>query len=245
MFGLRILRKALPLLIITILALAAGPTLAVENHTSAVPAAPAAAQPVSMTCPFSNDGGDLLSRGFYITFPGNTLDTVTLQYIIGTLLPEAETFSVTLTARLNTYDGTLVGQVTESFEGTPGDAQQVTFDFGSASVPHNSTITFTQTLNEGTSELIFFDVGTGPLGEPAPSLCNGFTETTSTTPPLDSFRRDTVGAIVTGSFTPPGGGSDAVSDNPGQAGGHANSHACEDNPGKAKDHRPGNIPPCR
>jgi hypothetical protein len=36
-----------------------------------------------------------------------------------------------------------------------------------------------------------------------------------------------------------------VPDNPANAGGHSNSHACADNPGQANNHRPDNAPPCR
>jgi hypothetical protein len=32
---------------------------------------------------------------------------------------------------------------------------------------------------------------------------------------------------------------------PGEAGTHANPHACADNPGRANQHRPRNVPPCR
>jgi hypothetical protein len=40
----------------------------------------------------------------------------------------------------------------------------------------------------------------------------------------------------------PGSG---VPDNPSNAGGHSNPHACADNPGRANEHRPDNVPPCR
>jgi hypothetical protein len=211
---------------------------AVAAETGPIPVANtitrAATSPVTMSCPFSNTGGDWTYRGFYITFPGDTLNTVTLQYIPLT----TEMVSVTLTARLSTYDGTLVGSVTQSFEATAGVNQQVTFDFGGALVPAGSIITFAQT----TASSIYYDVGNGGLGV-ADGTCPGFIETEGTTPPLDTFRRESVGAMVTGSLTTEDEGG--VPDNPSQAGNHANSHACEDNPGRANEHRPPNVPPCR
>ncbi len=154
-----------------------------------------AATPVTMTCPFTNSGsGDNLGRGFYIVFTGDTLDTVTLQYAVNT----TDNYSVTLTARLSAFDGALVGQDTQAFAGTASTLQQVTFNFGGASVPAGSTITFAQVQNTGTAAGFHIDTGVEP--------CAGFTQTNGTTPPLDSFRRDSIGAIVTGSLGATGTG---------------------------------------
>jgi hypothetical protein len=151
-----------------------------------------------MSCPFNNSGGDQLDRGFYVQFAGDTLDTVTLQYFFGA----TGDYSVTLTARQGTYAGALLGQATVSFNATTTNPYQATFSFGGVSVAPGGIITFTQTVNTSAS-LMFYDTGPGVLGIPG-SGCAGFTETEGTTPPLDTARRDSVGATITGSL---GGGS--------------------------------------
>lgn len=149
-----------------------------------------------MNCPFNGEGGDQITRGFYITgFPGNRLDTVTLHYF-----PEGATSTtMILTARLDTYNGALVGTATVNADFSV--EQTVTYDFGGAVVPVNSLITFTQAPDGGTPPdgYLFYDTGSGP--------CAGFTETGGTTPPLDSFRRDSIGALITGRLVT--GGADA------------------------------------
>jgi len=150
-------------------------------------AQPAVATPVSMSCPFNNEGGDFIDRGFYITgFPGDRLDTVTLQYFPGDL----GVGTIQLTAHLSTYDGAVIGSATVSSDFSSGTQMQ-TYDFGSAYVPVNSTIAFVQTVTSGQG-LLYYDTGNGP--------CPGFTETEATTPPLDTFRRDSIGAIITGQY---------------------------------------------
>jgi hypothetical protein len=49
-------------------------------------------------------------------------------------------------------------------------------------------VTFALTLNAGAVP-VFYNVGVGP--------CAGVTQTNGTTPPLDSFRRDSVGLVIT------------------------------------------------
>jgi hypothetical protein len=122
-------------------------------------------------------GGDLLSRGFYITgYSATNLDTVTLYYDSST----AGTYMVSLTANLNAYNGTIIGSTQSATFNLAGGLglgaeEAIVFDFAAAAVPLGSTITFTQNLISGPGTL-FFDAGT-----PGPS---GVTETNGTTPPL-------------------------------------------------------------
>ena len=142
---------------------------------------------VIFSCPFSNSGGDLWDRGFYLqSYPGVNLGTVTLGYQSFT----TGNYSDSLTARLGAYDGPIIGSPTVNFSltGSVTNETLVTYDFGGAPVPFGSIVTFTQTLLTGPST-IFFDVGVGP--------CPGIVETEGTFPPLDTFRRDSVGIIVT------------------------------------------------
>jgi IPT/TIG domain len=58
-----------------------------------------------------------------------------------------------------------------------------------------STIAFVQSFT-GPGAL-FFDTGNGPLGDPTYSGCPSVFETEGTTPPLDTFRRASVGLSIT------------------------------------------------
>ena len=157
---------------------------------SGIPAAQAA---TLYSCPNSGAGGDQVTRGFYVTnYPGSTLDTVTLAYSEGS---GDGAYTVSLTARLNTYGGTIVGSTQTQVLNLTGPEAIATFNFGGAAVPAGSTVTFSQVLVSGpvVSPVLFYDVGTGP--------CANITQTNGTTPPLDSFRRDSVGVTITGSTT--------------------------------------------
>ena len=140
------------------------------------------------SCPFVG-GGDQLTRGFYVTgFPAATLDSITLQYIGG----PAGTYNVTVTARTNAYNGPVVGSATQNVNiASGGGTAVVTFNLGGTAVPAGSTVTFTQTLNSGPGTL-FYDTGVGP--------CANITETEGVTPPLDLFRRDSIGLTIAGTL---------------------------------------------
>jgi IPT/TIG domain len=151
-----------------------------------------ATQGVVVSCPFSGYGGDFLDRGFYVSnYPGTTVDTVSLRYTTFT----SGTWTITLTARLDTYDGALVGTSTVVADMLAATPRLVTFDLGAAPVPAGSTITFAQSTSGPGS--IFYDVGQGTIGDPSFSGCPGVVETDGTTPPLDFFRRASVGLIIT------------------------------------------------
>lgn len=147
--------------------------------------------PTVVSCPFQGWGGDWSTRGFYVSgYQGTNIDTVTLRYVTHT----PGTYSISLSARIGSYDGPLIGtsDVTVSLplSGVPAD---VTFQFGGLPVSQGSTVTFAQSA----SGPVFFDVGNGPLGDPSFSDCPGVVETEGTLPPLDTFRRASVGLIIT------------------------------------------------
>jgi hypothetical protein len=147
---------------------------------------------VIFSAPFSGSVGDFLDRGFYLTsFPGTNLGTVTVGY----MSPTAGAYTASMTARLGAYDGPLIGSTQTVAFGLPGIAGDtfVTYDFGGALVPTGSIVTFTQQVVSG-PDFLFYDVGLGDLGVPG---ATGVVETEGTTPPLDVFRRDSVGVVVT------------------------------------------------
>ena len=139
-------------------------------------------------------------RGFYVSgLGGGTLGTVTLRYYpVGPY----GAYTVTLTARADTYDGALIGtpQSQTFFPPIPQlGAVTVTFDFGHAAVPPGATVTFTQTLDAGPlGGSLNLDAGPCTAGDAACNLCPGFFETADTTPPLSTFRRRSVAATITG-----------------------------------------------
>ena len=138
---------------------------------------------VIFSCPFQGGSGDHVDRGFYLqSYPGSNLGTVQLGY----WSPIGGSYSAFLTARLGAYDGPIIGSTqTKNFNLTASVQTLVTYDFGGASVPFGSTVTFSQS---GPDDL-YYDVGVGP--------CPGIIQTDGTSAPLDVFRRDTVGVVIT------------------------------------------------
>ena len=149
------------------------------------------ASATTLSCPVSTTGSsDRLDRGFYVTdYQGVTIHTVTLYHSTDT--PGAKTLS--LIARLGTFDGPLVGVATTT-RVIDETTTATVFDFGGAPVPAGSTITFEQNLNVGTGD-VFFDNGFGP--------CDDVTETFGIAPPLDTFRRSSVAVTITGRVASP------------------------------------------
>lgn len=150
-----------------------------------------------VSCPANTStGGDGLSRSFYLpSYSAGTLDTVTVNYHASV----NGTYTVALEARLNAFDGTVVGTANSTAtvtNGTPGGTP-VTFNFSNVSIPAGSTIAFKQTLSAGPGGL---SVNTGD----AP--CTGtVTQTNGSTPPLDTARRATLAITVTGNVAPVSG----------------------------------------
>ena len=142
-----------------------------------------------VSCPFlpSGGGGDRPDRGFYVSgYPGLNIDQVTLEYNASA----AGTYTFTLTARSGSYDGPIIGTATTSIPLAANSAAEmpVSYAFGGVPVASGSTVTFAQTFTG--PGLVHFNTGVGP--------CPGVTETNGTTPPLDTFRRDSVGVTITG-----------------------------------------------
>ena len=118
---------------------------------------PAVASAQVVSCPL-NGGGDQVTRGFYVpNFTGAGLGTVTLTYYPNS----TGSHTVQLTARAGTYDGAIIGSVTQTFNLTT--SATIVYDFGGAPVTPGSTVTFTQTLlaDPGVG-VLFYDTGTGP-----------------------------------------------------------------------------------
>jgi len=145
-------------------------------------------------CGFAGTGGDEVSRGFYLSaYPGNNLSQVEMGYTASN--GHAGLWSVSLTAHRGGYDGPIIGTTQIATPDVPqissGGEALVIFDFGGAPVTPGDVIAFTQTAQElgATGGALDFDTGKGP--------CSNVTETVGTNPPLDSFRRATVGVLVT------------------------------------------------
>lgn len=139
----------------------------------------------TVDCPFNGGGGDNVDRGFYVDdYPGRSLDTVTLRHRSST----AGSRTIQLTARLDSYNGTIIGtaSVTHTID---SNGSKSVFDFGNVSVTPGSRITFAQTVTAGNTA-VTFDVGAEP--------CANVTETDGTLAPLDTFRRSSIGVVITG-----------------------------------------------
>jgi hypothetical protein len=150
-----------------------------------------------VSCP-TGGGGDQITRGFYVSdYPGSNLGRVTLTYF--PLAPPP--ISITLTARAGTYDGPIVGTATVSVS----PPETATFDFGGAPVAPGSTITFAHSIGGGDPDgYAYFDYGEASLGNSSdPNACPGVTETDGTAPPLDNFRRASMGLTITALPAPP------------------------------------------
>jgi hypothetical protein len=143
-------------------------------------------------------GGDLTSRAKWgerrARLDRGNLDTVTLGYVASG--GASGSYTITLSARLGAYNGNLIGTSTATVDLIGASTgKNVVFSFGGAPVPAGSTIAFVQSFTG--PGLLFFDVGNGPIGDPTYSGCPGVVETEGTTPPLDQFRRASVGVIIT------------------------------------------------
>jgi hypothetical protein len=171
----------------------------------------ATAQEPVLECPYDFSGGDRLYRGFYIPeYPADALDRVELLFAT----TYADTYTISLTVRENTYDGPVLGIDTVELElnaaasaPPPGDDADVflggipstvgVFEFDAVSVTPGSTVTFALELVGGDG-FVYYDVG--PCGTDVPDcgdLCSGeIVQTNGTEPPLDTYRRESVGIRV-------------------------------------------------
>ncbi|NOZ95744.1 MAG: hypothetical protein GXP47_13550 [Acidobacteria bacterium] len=151
-----------------------------------------------LECAHTSDAGDNLTRGFYIpSFPAVRLDTVNLWIYSF----DSDTFTVSLTARANTFDGTVLGTATATVS-MDDEQAMFTFDFGGVPVQPGSTVTFAMQQEAGNGRL-FFNTGTCGLGDPDCTACGGVVvETEDTSAPLSTFRRNSVGIQVYGAQEP-------------------------------------------
>jgi len=137
--------------------------------------------------PFGDVSGDYLDRGFYVeNYGADNLAQVTLEYESLT----TGTYDTSLTVRIDSYNGTIVGEA--KFLSTYFEAhvpKQVVYDFGGINVPYGSLLTFTQNLINGPDSALFYDIGVEAHSQ--------ITQTNGTASPLDSWRRDRVGVVIT------------------------------------------------
>ena len=142
---------------------------------------------VVFSIPFQGSGGDQLIRGFYLSdYGGANLSAVTLGYSASA----AGNYETSLTARLDSYDGPIIGSSQTILTSLDSSPTPVTYDFRGSPVPTGSLVTFTQGLISGPG-VVFYDTG---MPVPSPS---GITQTDGTTPPLDTVRRNRVGVVIT------------------------------------------------
>ncbi len=137
---------------------------------------------------------DYIDRGFYIpAFPGSALDEVDLFFSATT----AGDYTILLTARADTYDGTVIGtsQITVTLTSDMHTLVEGNFAFPSPFVTENSTVTFAMSLVSG-PELPYFAVNT--IVDPCVIV-----ETNGTSPPLDTFRRQGIQARIHGQESTP------------------------------------------
>jgi len=138
--------------------------------------------------------GDFLSRGFYIKeFPGTSLSRVDLWFSSNT----AGDYTVELTARENTYDGTIIetSQANISLTDDNSSHQLATFNFSSNPVQINSIVTFTISKISGPGTCYYSIQGEyGGIAEGDILVI----QTNGTAPPLDSHRRYGIAVRVYG-----------------------------------------------
>lgn len=134
-----------------------------------------------ISCPPSFAGGDNLSRALYVSsYPGTTLSSATSYFDV----TGSGDRTVALTARLATFDGTVLGSDTVTFSAVDGDtAHAVTFNLGGATVTTGSTVTFEYTPIADTGGALFQVTSSSNVACPV-------VETGGVTPPLDTLRRN-------------------------------------------------------
>lgn len=137
-------------------------------------------------------GGDFVDRGFYIvSYPGRTLETVRLVHSAS--IPG--NFTLKLTARQDTYDGTILGAATTSFTLTGASPQDVpvVYDFGSVGITPGTRVCFTMSVSAAPAgSNLYYSVPDFTSG------CPEIVQTEGTTGPLDTTRRNGVNIVVTG-----------------------------------------------
>lgn len=142
------------------------------------------------SCAFSGSNGDRTTRGFYVeNYPSSTLGGVILG--LGAS-GNSGMHAITLQARLNAYDGALIGSVSRDLDLNATNTQY-DFDFANAAVTPGATVAFIIEVTSDPNSIgyAFYDVGTGVN-------CPDVTQTDGTNPPLDTVRRNTIGLSLFG-----------------------------------------------
>ncbi|MEO7252663.1 MAG: hypothetical protein ABIZ64_00315, partial [Casimicrobium sp.] len=138
----------------------------------------------------STVNGDNINRGFILTnYPGQSLRSIKLRHNSAV----AGNYQITLTARLGTFAGAIIGEpYTAAVALGVSAGTDVTYELGDMPVGPGSTITFAMTATGPGA--VYFDVV-------VPAACANATETENTVPPLSTFRRDRLGYEVRGRAT--------------------------------------------
>jgi hypothetical protein len=143
--------------------------------------------------PDAASSGDFIDRGFYLqSYPGTSLSSVTLWMKAAT----AGTYTIAMTARQNTYNGTVIGTSTATFA-LPGNLSSntpVTFSFPSPAVPLGTLVTFAMSQVSPPGLTVYYNVCVTATC----SANNPIIQTNGTTPPLDTFRRNGIAFRITG-----------------------------------------------
>jgi hypothetical protein len=146
-----------------------------------------ASSPPVIGCPWYSPttADNFAVRGFYVaSYPGTSLNTVELF-----LFPSAPgSFTLSLTARLASFGGTLVGTATVPMTFSNTAPVPVTFSFGNVNVPAGSTVTFQGSV-AGPSA-VFMEV--------VSSTACLVLETDGTDSPLSTYRRQSVAVTIHG-----------------------------------------------
>lgn len=151
-----------------------------------------------VSCGTADNGGDLISRGFYHpSYPGTTIDTVELRISSRA----AGSFRMRLDARLGAYNGALIASdtATQSLSGINGDAETYLFDMGGAAISTGSIVTFALAQETGPDTQVFYEVDSTVHVFGGPGSNCDIIETEGTAPPLDTMRRDGVYIRINGS----------------------------------------------
>lgn len=149
--------------------------------------ATSASAAVLVDCYEGSGGGDNITRGFYVTdFPGSSVEEVNLFYTS----TQAGERTIRLTMRAGTYDGPVIGTAEVVLDLPASTATEAAFMYAGTDIEPGSTVTFIQELVDGEQEL-YYSVS------PTDNDCPVF-QTSGTTPPLDTPRRDGIRVRIVG-----------------------------------------------
>ncbi len=155
-------------------------------------AAARADSPPVVDCPwYSPTGGDNFAlRAFYVpNYPGATLDQVTLTLSF----PAVGSWTLSLKANLNGFDGSVIGTATRSVSEPDNSFYAVTFDFGGIPILPGSRVTFQGSVVSAPS-----GANGNVLMQTATSDSCQVIETAGNVAPLGTFRGRGIAILITG-----------------------------------------------